>query len=170
MSSLRPRIDTTPRDQRHCSHRLAKGRGSTQHSCIVAEHCSRCPRLVDRIGQLLQQTIAALPTFDTRLIAYPGAPFVGAGRRISRFPGTRAFPSDRIDIGATAKETPKQRDQSMSPYFFCKSSISSPTPYPKLWQVYPTAASRSRNARRSISGKLELVFNASSNIRTNASK
>jgi hypothetical protein len=63
MSSLRPRIDPTPRDQRHCRHRLAKGSGSTQHSCIVAKHCSNSNFLVQsqRAGKIDSERLPRKP-------------------------------------------------------------------------------------------------------------
>lgn len=61
-----------------------------------------------RIGQRNQQSIAAIPALDARLLADTGAPFVRAGWRVARLAAGLAFPADGVNVGAAAKQPAKQ--------------------------------------------------------------
>lgn len=62
-----------------------------------------------RIGQRNQQTIAAVPALDTRLLADTSAPFVGTRGHVAGLAGGLAFPANGKDIGAPTKQPTKQR-------------------------------------------------------------
>ena len=64
--------------------------------------------LVDAgIRQRDQHTIAALSTLDTRLFANTRQPLIATGRCVASPASGLAFPSDRVDIRAAAKQPPK---------------------------------------------------------------
>ncbi|MDP1653864.1 MAG: hypothetical protein Q8L56_14185 [Rhodocyclaceae bacterium] len=57
----------------------------------------------DRIRQRNQQTVIAFPAFDTRLFANTRQPLIATGRCVARLTGGFAFPTDWVNVGATAK-------------------------------------------------------------------
>jgi len=80
---------------------------------IDANSVIACEVLVDDcIRQRDQQTVTALSTFDPRLLANTRQPLIATGRCVASPASGLAFPTDRVDIRAAAKQPTKQR------YFF----------------------------------------------------
>ncbi|OIQ72318.1 hypothetical protein GALL_460570 [mine drainage metagenome] len=67
--------------------------------------------LVDhRVRQRDKQAMAAIAALDARLVAHTGAPLIRAGRRVARLARGLALPTDRIHVGAAAKEASEESD------------------------------------------------------------